>query len=123
MKIVDDNETYKVWCERIYYDKFCENILFEIQVGPIRTKIKFANEIVALTPRMKYNQNPFCVLGDNKESTDTLQYTPSPFSVRCTHVMYKISSLQYFPPCHPTFHSVSLDHFDHTLKVLCSLRQ
>jgi hypothetical protein len=30
---------------------------------------------------------------------------------------------RYFAPCHHTFHSVSLHHLDHTLKVLCSLRQ
>jgi hypothetical protein len=32
-----------------YYDKFFENILFGIEVRPIRTKIKFAIEIVAQT--------------------------------------------------------------------------
>jgi hypothetical protein len=85
MKIIDDNETYKVRGEHIllWWVKILSSILDW-------TKIKFASQILYLTLPEQNKIEIRYVFSEMKQMdgrTDKLQYTTSPFCVRCTHVM------------------------------------
>jgi hypothetical protein len=106
MKIVDDKRI-RFDVNTFYYDKFCENILFEIEVGPIRTKIKFAIEIITLSPQNEILSNSFlCFWIPKRDDGHTTIHCVSILSslfLRNRSIMCR-----YFRPCDHAFHSVSV---------------